>query len=150
MFFDLSPAHEPSHNLETCLSANKPSTQLLIQQQFLPIRDAANIKNPVTNGFAEHSNCKVQCSKTSTRKSRKLPKAGMNPLIPLRASQPLARIARTGRGKDAAQDSGGIRGVFSFGYFSLDKQRKVSRLSVREPTLKSASRSVSLMIDASV
>jgi hypothetical protein len=25
-------------------------------------------------------------------------------------------------------------GVFSFGYFSLDKQRKVSRLSVREPT----------------
>ncbi len=33
--------------------------------------------------------------------------------------------------------------------FSLDKQRKVSRLSVREPTLKSASRSVSLMIDTS-
>jgi hypothetical protein len=31
-------------------------------------------------------------------------------------------------------------GVFSFGYFSLDKQRKVSRLSVREPTLKPASR----------
>jgi len=31
-------------------------------------------------------------------------------------------------------------GVFSFGYFSLDKQRKVSRLSVREPTLKQSSR----------
>ncbi|CAD6878776.1 hypothetical protein [Methylomonas albis] len=27
-------------------------------------------------------------------------------------------------------------GVFSFGYFSLDKQRKVSRLSGRDPTLK--------------
>jgi len=35
-----------------------------------------------------------------------------------------------------AQDQGGMQGVFSFGYFSLDKQRKVSRLSVCEPTSK--------------
>ena len=31
-------------------------------------------------------------------------------------------------------------GVFSFGYLSLDKQRKVSRLPVREPALNKASR----------
>ena len=35
-----------------------------------------------------------------------------------------------------AQEIGGMPGVVSFGYFSLDKQRKLSRLSVREPTLK--------------
>ncbi|OQW74693.1 MAG: hypothetical protein BVN35_10040 [Proteobacteria bacterium ST_bin11] len=35
-----------------------------------------------------------------------------------------------------AQGESGISGVVSFGYFSLDKQRKVSRLSVREPTSK--------------
>jgi hypothetical protein len=32
-------------------------------------------------------------------------------------------------------------GVFSFGYFSLDKQRKVTRPPVREPALKYPSRS---------
>jgi len=37
-----------------------------------------------------------------------------------------------------AQGQSGISGVVSFGYFSLDKQRKVSRLSVREPTYKTA------------
>ncbi|ATG90976.1 hypothetical protein MKLM6_2767 [Methylomonas koyamae] len=31
-------------------------------------------------------------------------------------------------------------GVVSFGYFSLDKQRKVFRLPVREPALKSIRR----------
>jgi hypothetical protein len=40
-----------------------------------------------------------------------------------------------------AQDQSGVSGVVSFGYFSLDKQRKVSRLSVREPTLKSVAAS---------
>jgi len=43
-----------------------------------------------------------------------------------------------------------MQGVFSFGYFSLDKQRKVSRSSVREPTLKLASRSVSVIIGFSL
>jgi hypothetical protein len=38
-------------------------------------------------------------------------------------------------------------GVFSFGYFSLDKQRKVSRLPVREPALNKLRGSESLLME---
>jgi len=74
--------------------------------------------------------------------------------MPRRAPELLAGLARRGdawmhrvaegagspfRQPPAKARSAGNKrrpGVFSFGYFSLDKQRKVSRLSVREPTLK--------------
>jgi len=39
-----------------------------------------------------------------------------------------------------AQEIGGMSGGLSFGDFSLAKQRKVTRLSVREPTLEYPSR----------
>ena len=78
--------------------------------------------------------------------------------MPRRVPQLLIGIARRGaawmphvaegagspfrRPRSKARSAGNKRhpGVFSFGYFSLDKQRKVSRLSVREPTLKQSSR----------
>jgi len=62
-------------------------------------------------------------------KATNLPGANLN-------SQRLARRAKT---MDGFRSNAGDKrhpGVFSFGYFSLDKQRKVSRLSVREPTFK--------------
>jgi hypothetical protein len=78
----------------------------------------------------------------------------LNPLHTARASQLLSSIARRGAagmprvfrraGKPVRKtlDKSEKRrikryvGVLSFGYFSLDKQRKVPRLSVREPTSK--------------
>ncbi len=75
--------------------------------------------------------------------------------MPPRAPEGLNGLARQGRCRDASRftqgpgspfekprsnlRSAGLTrhsGVVSFGYFSLDKQRKVSRLSVREPTYK--------------
>jgi hypothetical protein len=69
------------------------------------------------------------------------------------------RICPQGRGRDAARFSQGLGcpfekprskpserriqaawGVFSFGFFSLDKQRKETRLSGRDPTSKHPSR----------
>ena len=74
--------------------------------------------------------------------------------MPRRASEHLSGIARQGcrtlpKGQEVpsgnpreireAQEASGI-GRFSFGYFSLSAQRKVSRPWVREPTLKYSSR----------
>ena len=79
---------------------------------------------------------------------------GLNPVFRPRASQLFAGTARRGAAwmplvgegagspfrqplqKGRSAGSGRNPGVFSFGCFSLDKQRKVSRLSVREPTSK--------------
>jgi hypothetical protein len=51
--------------------------------------------------------------------------------------------------RSKARSAGNKRrpGVFSFGYFFLDKQRKVSRLSVREPTLNWLRDSETLMMN---
>jgi len=48
------------------------------------------------------------------------------------------------REKREAQEFGGVQGGLFFGYLLLAKQKKVSRLSGRDPTSKKASRSVTL------
>ncbi len=84
---------------------------------------------------------------------------GFSPVLPRPAPEGLSGLARRGdagmhrvlrRGWEAPSENpaqtprsaGNKRhpGVFSFGYFSLDKQRKVPRLSGRDPTLNKASR----------
>jgi hypothetical protein len=56
---------------------------------------------------------------------------------------PFANPQQKLRSAGSKRRSGGL----SFGYFSLPKQRKVTRLSVREPTFKMASQRESLFID---
>ena len=87
----------------------------------------------------------------------------ISPVISPRASQLLAKWARQGSGRkplvfagpgmalrkpsSKERSAGNWRnpGCLFFGYFLLATQKKVSRSSVREPTLKWASRSVTLL-----
>ena len=90
---------------------------------------------------------------------------GFSSRMPRRAPELLPRTARWGRRRDAARcrrardgpsgnprqklRSAGLKrhpGGLSLGYFSLAKQRKVTRLSVREPTYKKLSRQRLILI----